>query len=305
MWGIIINPTSGTKALKKHLRCLFKTLENRNISYEKKITQYANHAAEIARNFVENSFKKILVVGGDGTFSEVINGIFSAKNIDTKSITIALIPHGTGNDWGRFWELTRNSKKSTEIFLNGNTTAIDIGKLEFHRNGDLYNRFFVNSVGFGFDHRVVHETNKLKFYFGSHSILYFLGLLKAVFFFKSKKMLVKTQEMQYEGQIFSMNIGNGCYSGGGIKQNPTAIPTDGFFDAMLVLPLTFKDILQALPLLFNGKLTSHHCIKTIHSSEIEIITNTYLPFETDGIEEHAMSPYKIKLLPAAINMIVP
>jgi diacylglycerol kinase (ATP) len=305
MWEIIVNPKSGKKALRKRLRYLSKTLETNRVNFEYHITKYAGHATEIAREMVENSMKKILVVGGDGTFSEVINGVFSAQIPDTSQIQIALIPSGTGNDWGRFWGLTRNYKHSISVFLRGRTQAIDVGQVEYVRNRKTQRYFFVNSVGFGIDQRVVHETQRLKFYFGSHSFLYFLGVLKAVFSVKANDLTVQTPDTSYSGKVYSMNIGNGCYSGGGMKQNPAAVPTDGFFDAMIVKRLTARDVLTAIGLLFNGKLAQHPIIQTMHSREIRIVSNGFLPFEADGIEVNAFAPYCITVLPLAIQMIRP
>ncbi|GHU73671.1 hypothetical protein FACS189413_18280 [Bacteroidia bacterium] len=298
-----VTSLSGKKVLRRQLKYLFKTLQERQIAFEHRFTQYANHASEIARELVENGLKQILVVGGDGTFSEVVNGIFSAKNVDPKQLKIALIPHGTGNDWGRFWGLTRDYKQSIDVFFNGNTQVIDIGVAEYYRNNELQQHYFANSIGFGLDYRVVHETHHLKYCLGSHSILYFIGLLRAVFTFKLKQITIQTPEMTYSGKVFTMNIGNGCYSGGGMKQNPAAVPTDGFFDAMFAFKPTLKDIVTAIPLVFNGKLTKHTLIKTIHSAEIELQTPDYLPFEADGIEVHAMGPCKVRILPLSIQMV--
>jgi len=303
MWGIIINPKSGKKALRKQLNYLSRILAERQIAHEQYFTKYAGHATEIARELVESGIRKILILGGDGTFSEIINGIFSAKNVDTQEITLALIPRGTGNDWGRFWNLTRNYKDSIHVFLEGKRQMIDVGVAEYYRNRELQRHYFINSIGFGLDHRVVHETHRLKYYLGSHAGLYFWALLKAVFTFRSQTMTIQTAENEYTGPIFTINIGNGPYSGGGMKQNPAAIPTDGFFDAMFVFKPSFKDVLKAIPLLFNGKLTQLPIVKTLHTPRIDILTDDYLPFEADGIEEHAQGPYSIRVLPLAVGMI--
>ncbi|MDR1973505.1 MAG: diacylglycerol kinase family lipid kinase [Bacteroidales bacterium] len=305
MWNIIINPKSGKKALQRQLKYLFKTLDREKIEYTPIYTRYAAHATEIARDLVETGSENILVVGGDGSFSEVVNGIFSAQDVDISKIKIAILPHGTGNDWARFWGLTRKHKDAIEVFLKGSLRSIDIGQATYRCGIREKKYFFVNSIGFGLDQKVVHEVHHLKHFVGSHSILYFIALLKAVFTYKSRELKIKADNINYEGKVLSINVGNGCYSGGGMKQNPEAVPYDGFFDAIYIDTPTFKDIITALPLAFNGKLTFHRIVHAIHSKEIQLITDGYFPFEADGIEVNAFSPIDIKVLPHALQMIVP
>ncbi|MDR0763388.1 MAG: diacylglycerol kinase family lipid kinase [Bacteroidales bacterium] len=308
MWQIIINPKSGKKVLQKQLNYLFKILDKKGIVHNSTYTQYAGHATVIARDLIETGFHNILVVGGDGSFSEVVNGIFSAQyeqGVDTSKIKIAILPHGTGNDWARFWGLTRNYKDAVEVFLEGFTRLIDVGQVTYHCGRKEKKHYFVNSVGFGLDQKVVHEVNRLKYFLGSHSILYFLALINAVFTYKSRRVKISTDSETFEDKVFTMNIGNGCYSGGGMKQNPTAVPYDGSFDAMFASPPTFKDIVTAMPLVFNGKLTQHRVIHTLHSSEIRLEADGFFPFEADGIEVNAFSAINVKVLPLSLQMIVP
>ncbi|MDR2556832.1 MAG: diacylglycerol kinase family lipid kinase [Bacteroidales bacterium] len=308
MWQIIINPKSGKKVLQRQLNYLFKVLDKKGIEYSSIYTQYAGHAAEIARDLIETGTDKILVVGGDGSFSEVVNGIFSAQNeqgVDTSKIKIAILPHGTGNDWARFWGLTRNHKDAVEVFLKGFTRPIDIGQVTYHCGRKERKHYFVNSIGFGLDQKVVHEVNRLKYYFGSHSILYFLALVSAVFTYKSRKIKISIDNKTFDGKVFTMNIGNGCYSGGGMKQNPSAVPYDGAFDAMFACPPSFRDIITALPLAFNGKLTQHRIIHTLHTNEIHVEADGYFPFEADGIQVNAFGTLDVKVLPLSLQMVVP
>jgi diacylglycerol kinase (ATP) len=305
LWGVIINPTSSKKVLRQLQNELLRATDSARIPTKICYTQHEQHATQIARELVEAGVENILVVGGDGTLNEVVNGIYTAPNIDLGKLTIAIIPSGTGNDWARYWQLNRGYKTALEVFLQGHTTAIDIGKAEFERNGEVQQRYFINSFGLGFDHKVVHETNRIKRYLGSHAVLYFVAVLRSVFLFKAQELTIKTADTSYTGNVFSMNVGNGCYSGGGMKQNPTAIPTDGLFNAMYVLPLTPRDIFVAIQLLFNGKLTTHPRIKTLCAPEIEIAGTATLPFETDGVEGLAGNHVKVSVLHHSIRMVVP
>lgn len=304
MWGIIINPRSGKKALRRQRKYLFKKLREENVPFIYKVTSYAGHATEIACDYVEHGVKDILILGGDGTISEVVNGIFQASS--PSDVTIAIMPRGTGNDWGRYWGLTKDYKASIDVFLRGKRQSIDIGKLTYQRNNDLQARYFINSVGFGLDCKVVNVTHLLKHYLGSHALLYFISLVVAVCSYKSKRMKLDTPtDNLFNGKVLTMNIGNGCYSGGGMKQNPKADPTDGVLHGMYVSKITFKDVLNALPRLFNGGLSSLPFVHNIEVKEMRIDTSKYIPFEADGIVTDACGPYKISVMPNALQMIVP
>ena len=105
--------------------------------------------------------------------------------------------------------------------------------------------------------------------------------------------------------LFTMNIGNGPFSGGGIRQNPTADPRDGKFNSMFVEKPTFRQVLQALPRLFNGKLTELPFIHSYEGKDIELNTKRHIQFEADGILMDIMGPCEVHCLHHAIQMTVP
>lgn len=304
-WVIIINPKSGKKKYRKQRKLLFETLKSKGISFEYRITHFAGHASKIARYFVEKNCQNIMVLGGDGTMSEVINGIFSANIDDFSQLKIALIPRGTGNDWGRFWGLTGDSKKSIEVFLNAKTQLIDIGRVDFVMEGVPEQHFFINSLGFGLDAAVVNLTHRLKEIFGSHSILYSISLLLAVFSYKAHRVIIKSGEMVIEEGMFTMNIANGCFSGGGLKQTPNALPFDGLLDVMMAKSPRFIDIITALIALFGGRLLQHPVIESFQTRSLQIQCDHHVLMEADGIIVNGCSPYQVSIMPQAIQMIVP
>ena len=304
-WAIIINPKSGKKKFLQQSNYLFQVLDDAGITYEYKITKFAGHAIKIAKYFAEKKFQNFMILGGDGTMSEVINGIFSARIDQTSQLKIALIPRGTGNDWGRFWGLTRDYKHSIEVFLKGKLQTIDIGKIDYDLEGEKESHFFINSVGLGLDAAVVNLTHRLKEIFGSHSFMYTVSLLGAVFTYKAHKVKIINAENTIEESMFTMNAANGCYSGGGMKQNPNALPYDGLLDVMMAKKPTFWDILTALGKIFNGKLLEHPVILSFQSKNFDIICDNNALIEADGIIVNGLSPYKISVIPNAILMIVP
>ncbi len=304
-WAIIINPKSGKKKYRKQRKYLFQMLKSKDISFEYRVTHFAGHASKIARFFIENKYKNIMVLGGDGTMSEVINGIFSANIDDYTKLRIALIPRGTGNDWGRFWGLTGDYKKSIDVFLNAKSQLIDIGRVDYIMEGVPEKHFFINSLGLGLDAAVVNLTHRLKEIFGSHSIMYSVSLLLAVFSYKPHRVAIKSLEREIQVGMFTMSIANGCYSGGGMKQTPNAIPYDGLLDLMMAKNPRFIDIITALIALFRGRLLEHPVIESFQTRSLHIECDHHVLMEADGIIVDGCSPYHVYILPEAIQMIIP
>ncbi len=307
MLGIIINPKSGKKAYRRQRLYLFKLLKQRHQPFTYKVTKYANHAKELARELVEKGYDEILILGGDGTVSEAINGIMKAKIEDTSKIKIGIMPRGTGNDWGRFWGLTKKHQQSLDVFFyNGKAQPIDVGCVTFLRNGEEHHHYFVNSIGFGIDAVTCHQTSILKYYVGSHRLLYFFALIAAIWTHKSQRVKLTTDEgLVIEKPLFTMNIGNGPFSGGGIRQNPDADPRDNIFHAMFATKPTFMDVCEAVRKLFNGRLLECGFITPFTAKHVMIETNQYLKIEADGILLDACGPYKIDIFPNALQMVAP
>lgn len=304
-WAVIVNPKSGKRTFKRQLRYLFTRLNDKNVRYEARTTKYQGHAVALATLFAEKGYTKFLVLGGDGTLNEVVNGIFSSKVDNVSDFQLAIIPRGTGNDWGRFWGLDKEYSHSVEVFLKGNTKPIDTGKISFNVEGEKKEHFFINTIGIGLDATVVELTHRLKPIFGSHRFLYTLSLFLSVFVYRPYKLRLTSEQLQLNQRVFTMSVANGCYTGGGLKQTPDAVPYDGLFDVMIAEPPGFFDICSAMGKLFRGKLLEHRIIKSFRTKRIVIDYDDVALIEADGLIVNGNSPYDVTVLPDAIQMIVP
>lgn len=305
MLGIIINPKSGKRAFRRQRIYLWKLLRKRREPFVYRVTKYAEHAIELGRELVERGCDEILVLGGDGTLSEVINGIMRADIPEEQraKISFGIMPRGTGNDWGRFWGLTKDFKKSLDRFFNGEKQPLDVGCITYWRNGIVHHRYFINSVGFGVDSLTCQWATTLKYYIGSHHVNYFFALLAAICVHKSQKIeLIVDGKTIVNDMLFTMNIGNGPFSGGGIKQNPDADPRDGVFHSIFVQTPTFRQVFKAIPRLFDGRLTDLDFVHSFVGKEVEVNTRKHLMFEADGILENIMGPCRITCLHNALSM---
>lgn len=316
MLGIIINPKSGKKAMLKQRYYLFELLKQRQIDYTYRVTQYAGHATEQARELAEAGVRDFLILGGDGTISEAIGGLMTAKISDRENIRFGIMPRGTGNDFARYWKLTKNYKKSLDRFFSGKAEPLDVGCVTYYRNGEEQKHYFVNSLGFGIDAKTLVMAHKLKHYLGSHSLLYALALIVVVFKHKSQMLHLKTDNgLDIREPLFNLSVGNAPYCGGGIKLNSKADPRDGAFQMMFLQTPTFRQIMRAVVHLFDGKLEQMDFVYSQPARVIELDVDAvdnaehcgqklnHLLFEADGIPVTACTPFKVECIAHALQFV--
>lgn len=309
MLGIIINPKSGKKAFRAQRLYLWKLLKARREPFVYRVTKYENHAIELGRELVEEkNCTEILVLGGDGTISEVINGIMRANlTLEQRAnIKFGIMPRGTGNDFARHWGLTKDFKHSLEIFFAGKAKPLDVGCVTYWRNNIEHHRYFINSLGFGFDPLVCRMANELKYYIGSHHVNYFFALFGALAKYKSPHVRLDVKgDTLVEGKMFVAAVSNGSYVGGGMRLNPQADPSDGVLHAIFLTPPTLKQIAQAVSKLFNGKLQELPFVHTVVTDDMLVHTKQHQSFEADGIVMDISGPCKVTCMKHALQMIVP
>ena len=222
---------------------------------------------------------------------------------ERQKIVIGVIPRGTGNDYARYWELISDYKRSIARFLEGQPHPIDIGCLAYNDGTEERKRYFVNSAGFGVDALCCVKADMIKRRFGSRKLNYVVGLLLAIRQQPALPVcLYADNTLEWQDNLFTMNIGIGPYSGGGIKQNPQADPADGIFHAMCARKPTSGEVRQALPHLKDGNLTSLGFIHTFCGKEVRIDSDSLFCFETDGITGYAKGNCTVSCLHNAISI---
>lgn len=309
MLGIIINPKSGKRAFRAQRLYLWKLLKARRQPFIYRVTKYANHAIELARELVEEKgCTQILVLGGDGTLSEVINGIMRAELTPEQraNIQFGLMPRGTGNDFARHWGLNKNFKRSLDIFFQGYSKPIDVGCVTYWRNNIPHHRYFINSLGFGIEPMCCRYAEQLKYYIGSHHVNYLFALLWSLLKYKNPHLRLEVDgKTVVEGKMFVTSIANGSFVGGGMKLNPQADPCDGVLHSMFLTPPTFKEICQAVTKLFNGRLHELDFIHPVVADNLLMHTKQHQSFEADGIVMDVTGPCQVTCMKHALQMIVP
>lgn len=316
-WAVIINYNAGKHRIGKLWYPVAASLREQGVTWTEYSTAYAGHATELARQVVEDGVFNIIVVGGDGTIHEVVNGVFSSslEKEDIAKVSMLLIPCGTGNDWARYWGLYRNKVDLVDILNNGRRVMVDVGAVSYHGHGFSRNEYFINGCGFGLDSQVVWVANKLKQRLGGYSWLYALSTVLTALTHKAQPMTFETEDGDLlERRVYSVSVGNGCYSGGGMQMN-NGDPTDGKVFVTIVEALRLKTIVKGLVQLVKGNFWEADFATSLDSSSIKVSTCSPLLIEADGVlidaradsEEYGceLKHYSIDTYHHAIGMIVP
>ncbi|MDR2146936.1 MAG: diacylglycerol kinase family lipid kinase [Tannerella sp.] len=303
-WYVLVNPCSGKKTYRRWLKSLQTALYECEQTNELHFTEWAGHAVELTRQAVNQGYKQFVILGGDGTLNEVINGIFTSDCTSSEEIVLAVIPSGTGNDWVRQSNITRKTNL-TDYFRFGKRIETDVGVITEKETPEKRRHYFLNAAGLGFDGDVVYRTNLLRKRVGAHSWTYLAAVFRSVFSLRYARLSIETEQEQIKGDVLTLCIGNGCYTGGGLMQTPRANPTDGMFDIMLIQRIRLRNIPSLLNALLKRRIDTHPSVRTIRSNCITISALQPVRCETDGILLDMNFPLEIKVLHHKIRFLVP
>jgi len=301
-WLVIVNPNAGNGKGSKDWERISALFGKEEISFEAKFTERKGQAVEFARDAVIKGFRQIISVGGDGTLNEVVNGIYSQEKISRSEITIGMIPVGTGNDWGRMFGIPTVYEGAVRVIKDRKTQLHDVGTVSYYSGSVQQKRYFINIAGLGFEALVVKKTNKQKDKGKSNQALYFYNLISSLVSYRITPAEIIIDGKGTRASIFSVNVGNGRYCGGGMRQTPDALPDDGFLDVTVIREMGRIEIIRSLKLLYDGTILSHPKVDGYRCKNVIVNSESLLSVEADG-ESLGHTPAEFSIIPSGINVV--
>ncbi len=301
-WQVIANPNALGKKCLAHWREISDNLESKGIRHELHKAEGCGQGIETAQRLCQEGKRHLMVVGGDGTINEVVNGIMQS-GVNPNEVFLAVLPLGRGNDWARSHRYHKDYGHNLDLFRRGRFIQHDVGVVTTLDGGrEINKRHFINIAGFGFDAEVIYDVvyNRPRFLGIS---VYILGLIRALFGYKSVPVKVDSGDMQYEGNSFLLVAGLGQYNGGGIRQVPMAVPDDGNLAVVLIPEVSVFTILTNFVSMFKGKhIQKIKGIRTCSTARVEIHPSELFRAEVEG-ELLPTGDYRIEVIPQALNVL--
>ena len=301
-WSAIVNPNAGNGKGRKDWKRISDILVKNDIVFNAKTTQRKGQATEFTRELIAGGCRKIISIGGDGTLNEIVNGIFTQDHCPTTEITLSLIPIGTGNDWGRMFGIPLIYEGAVQVIREGKLMLHDIGVISYFNGEEKAQTYFINIAGLGFEAVVVRKTNRQKDNGMSNKAIYFYNLLSSLVAYRNTSVEITIDEKTSRAKVFSINVGNGRYCGGGMRQTPDALPDDGLFDITVIKEMGKVEIIKSLQLLYDGTIMSHPKVDGYRSNNLKVTSDSLLFIEADG-ESLGHTPVEFSIIPSAVNII--
>lgn len=291
MYDIIVNPNSRSGRGLKLWRRLEHFLREEEIPFRVYLTSGNGHATQIAAKLtapLSGTGRKVhlVVLGGDGTLNETVNGICCFENT-----LLSYIPTGSSNDFARALQLPKDPVKAfTHLHRQGREALLDTGLATYlNPDGSYSPRRFCVSSGLGFDAAVCEEVLRTPV---KHT-LNRIGLGKLVYIAIGIKQLLTAGYLPGEividdapplriPLVFFAAAMIHRYEGGGFMFCPDADPGDGLLDLCLVTRVPKRQLPLLLPLAFFGKHIRFSCVRIFRGRRIRVSVREERFLHTDG-----------------------
>ncbi len=267
---------------------LRKWMEERGVEHEFLLTERPGHATELARRLASSGTRRVIVAGGDGTISEVVNGLAGTD------VEIGIVAIGTGNDVARTLNLPYNDvARAADIAAAGRVRRIDLGR--------EHGRFFVSSVGLGFASDVVEQSNRPGWLTGPAA--FFVAVHRALRKLRPIRIALELDGTTRELDCVSVLVQNTPYTGGGLRIAPQARMDDGLLDVAVIGPIGKLNLVANFPRLYRRTHFSHPRFALYRARTVRVETTASLPKMLDG-DIWGSSPLEAEVVTQAVKVVV-
>jgi len=309
----VINPAAGSGREQENLLPrIMNAVKSWSADYEIHRTSGPGEAIAYVKGRIEaNKDERVrfYACGGDGTASEILNGMYGAPETE-----LAIIPAGSGNDYIRNFG-DKDCFCDILALLAGEAVPVDVIEYSFTplRKEESVEKtsYALNMINLGFDARVVRHMERLKnkvFLKGTGA--YVAGVVIELAGYKMSRVIFRPEgHEEFETDILLAGVGSGRFSGGGFDGIPVAEVNDGLLDLMMIKPITRGRFIKLVGTYHDGKHIGNPDLENLlflfRTSRVEIEPIQPLVFTADGEVNFTAKTVTISVAPEKVNFVIP
>jgi YegS/Rv2252/BmrU family lipid kinase len=261
--SFIANPTAGRGRTRAMVESYARAVPG---EAEVLWTQRPGHARELAREAAAHG-QVVCAVGGDGTVSEVVNGLMPDP------VPLVVIPTGSGNDFASLMDCPRSPAQLAQVLKEGAGLRLDVI--------DCGDRYCANSIGIGFEAMVTYHSLSIRTLRGLP--LYLTAVFMALRSLDRIRYRLDVDGHEAaSGEYLLISVGNGPRAGGGFYINPRATPMDGLIDVCAAQRMSRLRLLTILPRAISGGHLEQRGIEFHRGESITVSSDLPFPIHIDG-----------------------
>ena len=273
----IINPAAGSyNQTEDYRKKIADVCEKRGLDYSIRVSGAPGRCCKIAREAAQTGMDyRIYACGGDGTLNEVVNGVAGYDNV-----AITVFSGGSGNDFARMFS-NPAAFKDLERLLDAEETTMDLIKC----NDD----YSLNICSVGLDARIGHDVANYKRLpllsgFRAYAVSTVVNVVKGI----HEHYVIEVNGERIDGRHTLICACNGKFYGGGFCPVPTADPTDGKLEVLLIKDVSRLKVAQVVGAYKNGKYANFpDLIRHFSTDHVKIICDKPTGINLDGEKREA------------------
>jgi YegS/Rv2252/BmrU family lipid kinase len=305
--GVILNPVAGGGRLKRHLPEIGAALKEAFGEFDLRETQAGGDGERLALDLAANGCELVIAAGGDGTLSEVADGLINAAS-EGHSAALGVLPCGTGTDFARGLGLDVGYEAAIRRMAASKGRAIDAGRVCYiDEHGALASRHFVNMASLGLSGNVARAVNadKRKGRVSAKALFYWRTVAAFIRYrFEDVRITVDDGE-PIEVRVGLVAAANGKFCGAGMMLAPDAVLDDGLFDIIILRAGGKLGLIWSMRLLYGGRHRNHPAITILRGRKVVVepiaANGGRMLVEADG-ESPGHIPATFEILPGAITL---
>jgi diacylglycerol kinase (ATP) len=295
-WFVVVNPASGGGRAGRRWPKLARELRTAGVAFESVVTGHPGHAVSLVKDAVDQGFRRLLAVGGDGILHEVLNGALGQQRVRASDLLLGAAPLGSGNDWARTHGIPSRAAETARCVAAGRCRPHDLGRLDFPEvSGEGRSCHFINVAGAGLDAYVLERLPAGV----PRRLGYIVGVLRSLATYVPPEFTVEVDGQASRGRLYLVLLSMTPYCGGGMHVAPAARTDDGLLDVIRVEPLQLPRELSKLRRIYDGRLPEERFAKYALGQVVRIDATPAVAVQADG-QIVGRTPVVATLLPRAI-----
>lgn len=310
---LIVNPASAGGRTSRRWPGIVRALRHRGVRCDVEVTDAPGDAGARTRDAIARGVERLLILGGDGTLTEAVNG-FLGEDGSPRSDTavLGILPSGTGDDVARNLGIQATPQAWATMLEAATVRRLDVGRIEY-LDDSRNPRFFLNVADCGIGGEIAARVNASRQKAGGlRGSMVFLGVTVAALWTYRPSMVAvdfvePTGEMrQWHGTVTALAVANGRTFGGGMRIAPHAVPDDGLFDVVLVSAVGRGRTLRGLASIYRGAHVRRSDVEVVRAREVVVrpFHGRDLRFDIDG-DVGGMTPARLTCLPTVVPLLCP